>query len=189
MVIMLELDSRTLALANRSITYGPVGATRPAAERWAPAPGGFRVLETTVSIGAGEATWSAAADLVLRWAVKTRSGFRVSGRPGPMVTGGRYWVTTTVASLQIVEPVEVVDVVRMPDRVGFAYGTLDGHPVSGEEAFIVHRDAKGQVWLTVRSLTRASSRMPWRALFPIVLIAQRLYRRRYLRALNPDRAR
>ncbi|MFC7876218.1 DUF1990 family protein [Isoptericola sp. NPDC057391] len=60
----------------------------------------------------------------------------------------------------------------------------DGHPVSGEEAFIVHRDDDGTVRLTLRALTRPGRGL-WRALFPAILVAQRLYRRRYLRALLP----
>jgi uncharacterized protein (UPF0548 family) len=79
----------------------------------------------------------------------------------------------------------VVSVVEQPDWCGFAYGTLDGHPVSGEKAFIVHRNADGTVFLTLGSLTRAS-RGNWRWAFPLLLAAQRHYRRRYLRALQPE---
>jgi uncharacterized protein (UPF0548 family) len=84
--------------------------------------------------------------------------------------------------MRIREPIRIVAVVEQPDRVGFAYGTRPGHPVTGEEAFVVHRDAVGTVSLTLRSLTRAP-RGPWRLLFPVALVAQRFYRRRYLRAL------
>jgi uncharacterized protein (UPF0548 family) len=54
--------------------------------------------------------------------------------------------------------------------------------VTGEEAFVVHRDAEGAVQLTLRSLTRAGSGR-WRAAFPAILVAQRVYRWRYRRAL------
>jgi uncharacterized protein (UPF0548 family) len=47
----------------------------------------------------------------------------------------------------------------------------------------VHRSPDGAVWLTLRSLTRAS-RGRWRLAFPALLIAQRWYRFRYLRALR-----
>jgi uncharacterized protein (UPF0548 family) len=77
----------------------------------------------------------------------------------------------------------VVAVVNQPTRCGFSYGTLDGHPVSGEEAFIVHRGPDGEVWLTLRSLTHAS-RGRWQWAFPILLIAQKCYRRRYRQALK-----
>jgi uncharacterized protein (UPF0548 family) len=72
------------------------------------------------------------------------------------------------------------------DRCGLAYGTLRGHPASGEEAFIMHRDAAGAVSLTVRSLTRPALDGIWRPAFPVLLLAQRFFRRRYLRALAPS---
>ena len=62
----------------------------------------------------------------------------------------------------------------------------EGHPVSGEEAFVVHRDGGGSVWLTLRSLTRPGHGR-WRLAFPAVLVAQRWYRWRYRRALVPKR--
>ncbi|QEU84054.1 DUF1990 family protein [Streptomyces viridosporus] len=65
---------------------------------------------------------------------------------------------------------------------GLTYGTRRGHPVSGEEAFVVHRDDDGRVHLTLRSLTRAAPAAPWRFLLPLLLLAQRCVRRRYLRA-------
>ncbi len=36
----------------------------------------------------------------------------------------------------------------------------------------------------VRSLTKPAETQPWRALFPLLLVAQRITRRRYLRALR-----
>jgi uncharacterized protein (UPF0548 family) len=56
-------------------------------------------------------------------------------------------------------------------------------PVTGEEVFIVHRDGEGYVWFTLRSLTRPGLGR-WRLAFPAVLVAQRLYRRRYTHALR-----
>ncbi|MGA7148988.1 MAG: DUF1990 family protein, partial [Microbacterium sp.] len=58
-----------------------------------------------------------------------------------------------------------------------------GHPVSGEEAFIVHRDGD-TVTLTVRSLTRPARELRWRLAYPGLLVAQKVARRRYLRALR-----
>ncbi|MBU8821253.1 DUF1990 domain-containing protein, partial [Mycolicibacterium goodii] len=68
--------------------------------------------------------------------------------------GAKYRISLGHWPLVVHEPVQVVAVVSRPDRCGFAYGTLHGHPVCGEEAFIVHRDRAGTVFLTLRSLTR-----------------------------------
>jgi uncharacterized protein (UPF0548 family) len=136
----------------------------------------------TVVVGHGEAVWQRVASEVLLWKVKTASGFAVDAT-GPVSPGERVIVTAGLLGLTVVEPVQVVAVVQEPDRSGFSYRTLPGHPVRGEEAFIVHRHGD-EVRLTIRSLTRAASRHPWRGLFPLLLVAQRIVRRRYLRALR-----
>lgn len=156
--------------------------TEPAAESWTPRDAGFRIFESTVVVGEGEELWRRASTDILHWKVKTRSGFRV-GSPGPVSDGERLLITAGALGLTVTEPVEVVEVVDEPQRVGFAYRTLPGHPVSGEEAFVLHREG-AKVLLTLRSLTRAAPQQPWRALFPLLLVAQRVVRRRYLRSLR-----
>jgi uncharacterized protein (UPF0548 family) len=154
--------------------------TRPADADWSPVAPGWRVHAETVPIGRGPDAWERAG-AVLVWAVKTRSGFRVRP-PGPVQEGTDLALVAAVGPLRITEPVRVVAVVDTADRRGFAYATRPGHPVSGEEAFVVHRDPDGAVWLTLRSLTRPGTGL-WRPLFPLLLVAQRVYRRRYRRAL------
>jgi uncharacterized protein (UPF0548 family) len=141
----------------------------------------YRRSEVTAVVGIGGVAWERAARDVRRWRVKTASGFSVD-HAGPVVGGDRVTVMARLFGVTIVEPVGVLSVIEEPNRVGFAYRTLPGHPVCGEEAFIVHRDGE-EVNLTIRSLTRAASNQPWRGLYPILLIAQRIARRRYLRAL------
>ncbi|RZU63065.1 DUF1990 family protein [Zhihengliuella halotolerans] len=119
---------------------------------------------------------------MLRWRVKSASGFTVDSA-GPVSPGDRVLVTARLLGARIVEPVEVVSVVDEPERVGFAYRTLPGHPISGEEAFIVVRDGD-ETRLVIRSLTRAASEQPWRALYPLLRVVQLVVRRRYLRALR-----
>ena len=58
-------------------------------------------------------------------------------------------------------PARVVYVVDEPLRKGFAYGTLPGHPESGEEAFIVEYRDDDSVWLTIRAFSRPSSWLFW----------------------------
>jgi uncharacterized protein (UPF0548 family) len=161
------------------MTYEAVGVTDPAARTWAP---GSHRFETTVSLGAGDQCWAQCREDVLQWVVKTRSGFRVTGGPARVEVGQDYELVFRVGPAAVREPVRVVAVVDEPNRSGFAYGTRPGHPVSGEEAFVVHRDAAGTVYLTLRSLTLPAR--GWRALgFPVFIAAQRVLRRRYLGAL------
>lgn len=156
--------------------------TSPELREWPPSDNGYRRSENSVVVGRGDQVWERAARDVLRWRVKTASGFAVDGA-GPVSKGDRVVVTARLLNVTVIEPVEVVSVVEERDRVGFAYRTLPGHPVSGEEAFIVHRSGE-EVHLTVRSLTRAAPQQPWRALYPLLLIAQRIARRRYLKSLR-----
>ncbi|MFF7201383.1 DUF1990 family protein [Streptomyces sp. NPDC008141] len=171
---------------SRHLTYAPAGATSPGDGTWTTGIPGCRRYERTVVIGHGDSDWRAAADAVLRWGVKRRSGFRVTPLAGAgerVVEGAEYRITAAWGPVAVHEPVRVVAVVDTADRCGFAYGTLPGHPVSGEEAFVVGRDPDGRVTLTLRSLTGRAPAGPWRTVFPVLLIAQRWYRRRYLRAL------
>ncbi|WP_278266173.1 DUF1990 domain-containing protein [Nocardia sp. AG03] len=175
-------------LDNPPLTYARPGVTAPAEEDWEADLPGYRRFGLTVPLGHGEALWRRVRVEVLNWEIKQRSGFRVSAADssGSAVAreGGRYRIVARIGPLRIIEPAVVVAVVDTPDRCGFAYGTLAGHPVSGEEAFIVHRDPEGVVHLTLRSITTAAPHGVWRRVFPALLLAQRWYRRRYLRALR-----
>lgn len=156
--------------------------TSPDSIDWRSSAPGYRRSDVSAVIGRGEAVWKRATSDVLNWRVKTASGFEVD-TPGRVAEGARVRITARLLGLAIVEPVEVVTVIQTTDRVGFAYKTLPGHPVSGEEAFIVHRDGE-EVRLTVRSLTRPAPQQPWRFLHPLLRVAQAIARGRYLRALR-----
>jgi uncharacterized protein (UPF0548 family) len=156
--------------------------THPELRAWPPSDRRYRRSEVSAVVGRGDAVWERATRDVLRWRVKTASGFAVDSTDA-VSPGDRVRVTARLFGVSVVEPVEVAAVVEHPDWIGFAYRTLPGHPVSGEEAFIVHRH-DGEVRLTIRSLTRAAPGQPWRALYPVLRIAQRIARWRYRRALR-----
>ena len=155
-------------------------------ETWSGRPSTFRPYEHTVLIGDSDEQWRLASQAVLRWGVKTRSGFTVrpvDGMELRVVDGADYTLVAAAGPLRIREPVRVVGVVDTPERRGFAYASRPGHPVTGEEAFIVHRTADGRVWFTLRSLT-GPALGTWRAAYPLILLAQRWYRRRYIQAMR-----
>ena len=84
----------------------------------------------------------------------------------------------------VAAPVRVVYVIDEVDRVGFAYGTMKGHPESGEESFVVARHEDDSVWLTVRAFSRPST-WYYRLVWPILRMQQARFTRSYLRALHP----
>jgi uncharacterized protein (UPF0548 family) len=173
------------ALSQRHLTYDVVGATVASDE--ISTPTGYRAYAKSVNVGDGLARWDFASTEVLRWGVKTRSGFSVltegtsDGSP-QVIRDQRYWLIGHLGPFRIKEPIQVIGVIDEPNRKGFAYGTLSGHPISGEEAFIIDRHPDDSVWLTVRSITGPTTGA-WRFAGPAVGLAQRCYRRRYVRAL------
>jgi len=184
-MICVTKRADTRPLDARLLTYSAVGATAVADEFWSATPAEFRRHEQTASV---RIPWEDARSLMLRWAVKTRSGFDVYAGGVAEVSvseGANVWLRLAIGPVDVREPIRVVAVVDHPLRCGFSYGTLDGHPVSGEEAFVLHRATEdGLTLLTIRSLTRPAARGCWRYSFPILLVAQRFFRKRYLSSLN-----
>lgn len=99
-----------------------------------------------------------------------------------LVPGDTATLTIRFVGISVTAPVRVVYVIDEPDTKGFAYGTLEGHPENGEEAFVVERTEDGSVWLTITAFSRPSRWYWWVGYLPL-RIAQEMYTRRYLRVL------
>lgn len=79
-------------------------------------------------------------------------------------------------------PCRVAYVVEEPDRVGFAYGTLPGHPECGEEFFAVERRGGGAT-MVVRAFSKPATLLA-RVGGPVTRRVQSVMTDRYLRALD-----
>lgn len=86
-------------------------------------------------------------------------------------------------ALSFREPVRVVLVIDEPARRGFAYGTLPGHPLRGEESFVVEHRADDAVCLTIRSVSRPAN-AGWWLLTPLLRLVQAWFLLRYEHALT-----
>lgn len=168
-----------------AFTYTAVGATLRT-NLAASSPEGFRGLERRALIGHGDADFDRAAAAVLDWAIQRRSGMRVVDADGQdataVVTGQNVTLRIPFGPVRIRAAARVAYRVDEPNRRGFAYGTLPGHPESGEEAFLVERDPDGSVWISIRAFSRPS-RWYWWAVSPVLRVVQEIYTRRYLRVL------
>lgn len=78
-------------------------------------------------------------------------------------------------------PCRVVRIVDEPDRRGFTYGTLPGHPESGEESFVLEQGADGTITFTVTAISRPASLVA-RLGGPLTRIVQTAIADCYLRA-------
>jgi uncharacterized protein (UPF0548 family) len=157
----------------RELTYREVGAT--AGEL----PAGYRTFERSVELPRS-VEFDAAADALFRWEVQRRAGLGVHAS-SPVVEEGAE-VVLTLPVLPVRAPCRVVRVVAEADRRGFAYGTLPGHPESGEESFVLERQ-DGRILFTIRAFSRPAGLLA-RVAGPVGHRVQDLVTRRYLAAFG-----
>ena len=160
----------------RRLSYREVGAT---ATRL---PDGYQHLVADRVVGRGAETFHEAAGKLLRWEVHRAAGVTVRATTPVAEPGSRVVLRWGTRLVGLSAPCQVVDVVDEPRRQGFAYGTLEGHPVQGEERFVVQLHEDGAVRISVTAFSRPA--VWWsRAAGPIVRRAQQRITRRYLRSL------
>ena len=180
-----------------SLNYAPVGGTA-ADDLLRTPPRGYRSSEHRGRLGTGDECFARAVASLMTWGVQRGSGLRVteirSASEAPVAPVGENGTPALTLGTSIVlrmplgpvalrAPARVVSVTEEPDRVGFAYGTLTGNPISGEESFVVERTGTGEVWFTLRQFSRPG-RWYSRLASPALRIAQRLGAARYLRVLR-----
>lgn len=135
------------------LTYPEVGGTRtPDMPR-----DGYHHVERRVRAGNGEEAFRRARITVFTWGMQRSAGLVVFPASRPPKEGDTVLVVTKLGPASVVAPCRVLWTVEEPDRAGFGYGTLPGHPESGEEAFLVERDATGDVWAVVRAFSRPAT--------------------------------
>ncbi len=163
-------------LSRAELTYREVGQTA------GPLPPGYHHLRRSAVIGHGGDAFAVAARGVLSWQVQLRSGLRVSAPAGTVSAGSVALLGIGAGPVRVSAPARVVWVVDEPDRQGFAYGTLPGHPECGEEAFVVDQRTDGTVTFTITAFSRPATALA-KAAGPAGRLLQHLVTERYLRAL------
>ena len=174
----MSAGGRKLArLAAAPFTYPEVGATAGAL------PAGYRHINLDRHLGSGAATFRVAAERLMSWDMHRRAGLLVDTIQ-PIVTVGSVAVLgIMLGPWRIDAPVRIVNIITEPSVQGFAYGTLPGHPESGEERFLVYRDADGTVRAEIRAFSRPA-RWFTRLGGPLARQVQDRTGRRYLAALD-----
>ena len=163
------------ALRDLPFTYSERGWTA-----WNTPPAGYQAVQRSGGLGTGADRFDRAAEALMRWQMHRQAGLRLITTDRVAVVGARVLLTIGVGRLAVRAPCQVVYTVHEPTRRGFAYGTLTGHPVSGEEAFIVSLDPDtGRVTFTVRAFSRPATPLA-RLGGPFTPLAQQLGITRYL---------
>ncbi len=159
------------------LSYGWVGATLAVDRRRASESSGM------LELGTGEAVFERVVGALSSWRAHDGIGAFVHPADAPIEVGTTLLVVLRAGPFAVVAPDRVVAVVDEPDRFGFAYGTVAGHPESGEESFVVERSGSGLVSMTVRVDARPATR-PARLAAPVVDRVQRWALKRYLAAVR-----
>ncbi|MET9883229.1 DUF1990 domain-containing protein [Streptomyces sp. NPDC006430] len=141
-----------------------------------PLPAGYHHLHHRTRIGRGQAVFETAGAAVTTFHAHRTSGMRIRTDYGAVRPGSRVEVGIGFGPLRITAPCQVVWTAYEPTRIGFAYGTLAGHPECGEESFVVYLDADGTVWFEITAFSRPAA---WytRLAGPVVPVLQRSYAR------------
>lgn len=167
-------------LASAELTYHDVGATKRTP------PAGYHHHKAARVIGNGAEAFDAAAAKLLGWQAHLRAGLRVTASTATAEPGTVVLLGVVAGPLRMRAPCRVVYTITEPQRKGFAYGTLPGHPESGEEAFTISNRDDGLVVFTITAFSRPAT-IAAHAAGPLGPLIQRHFTQTYLRALARGR--
>ena len=170
-----QLRAIARAAEDASPTYADIGATLTPS-----LPPGYRHDRYELSLPDRPDAFEIAAEGLRRWVAHTSAGLRVEPHGAPM-EGATVAVAAPLGPMTAVAVCRVVAVVDESDRFGFAYGTLPGHPESGEETFLVERSDSG-VTFTIVVFSRPAEVIA-RLGGPLTRAIQRSTSHRYLNGL------
>ncbi len=145
------------------------------------APDGYRHLQLRERVGEGQRVFEALSEGILTWALHERSGLRTRPDTPRVQLGSRVELGFGIGPARISAPCRVVRLIEEATRSGFAYGTLAGHPETGEESFAAVLDEDGSVYLEIRAASKHANRF-YRLVSPVAEAAQRFATKRYVEA-------
>jgi uncharacterized protein (UPF0548 family) len=178
---VLSRERRSLdSLVDAPFTYPEVGATASVM------PAGYHCVQRSEVIGRGAAFFAGASEALMSWEMHQRAGLHVTTSAARAEPDAVAVMRLGLGSLGFVVPCRVVYVVDEERRIGFAYGTLHGHPESGEEAFVVELLDDEQVRLHITAFSRPA-RWFTKLGGPVARRAQHVMTDRYVRALGQKR--
>ena len=161
------------------LTYDEVGATRPGSRL----PDGYRHVHRSARLGDGQAVFTAATSGLRSWRMYRSAGIAVRTQAPAVAEGAELSTGMGPGPLKIWAPCRVVWVVDNPTQFGYGLGTLPGHPVRGEESFMVTLDGGRGVRFDVTTFSRPA-RWFQRLAGPFGRLGQELIYSRYLRGMR-----
>lgn len=172
------LDSDVEAqLRAADLTYDHVGRTSGVL------PDGYGHLNRRMILGLGMARFADASRALFGWQMHLSSGLRIATSSPNVEYNAVVMLGIGVGPFRLNAPCRVVYLIDEPNRQGFAYGTLPGHPESGEEAFVIDRADDDTVTFAIKAFSRPATDLAKLA-GPLGRLAQQRMTVRYLRSLS-----
>jgi uncharacterized protein (UPF0548 family) len=165
----IDLD----ALSAAELTYAEHGATR------GELPPGYGHVARREMVGSGRDAFDRVAEALMTWRVHRGAGLAVLSSTPTVQADTVVMLRLGPPVVGVVAPVRVVYTIDEPDRKGFAYGTLPGHPERGEEAFTIQLVDADRIDFVIRAFSRPATLLA-RAGGPV----QKLVTGRYIRVVK-----
>ncbi len=141
---------------NDELTYNNIGMSLTPAGTPTP-EGRWHTFEDSRVVGHGRDAFVAVGYALMHWQLNENAGFFVQSKGGVVREGESVGIGLPIWFMGVTAVCRVVRVVSEADRIGFAYGTLPGHPETGEESFIVELKADGSVVMNIRAISRPAA--------------------------------
>jgi len=135
----VRIHSALSAATAEEPSYDGVGTTA------ATMPRGYRQARYQLHLGHGPDVFARALTALDTWAPQLRSGIVITPEDARPEQGQTVVQCIRMGPLWTLAACRIVYRIEQPDRAGYAYGSLSGHPVRGEEAFLIERDPAGVV--------------------------------------------
>ncbi|MFE6740903.1 DUF1990 family protein [Streptomyces tubercidicus] len=162
----------------RELNYPEEGGTRHT-----PLPPGYRHLHEELPLGHGRAVLAAAGEAITTFQMHRAAGTGIRADAPRAAPGVAVEVSLGYGPLRLGAPCTVVWTVAEKNRIGFGYGTRQGHPMCGEESFVAEMREDGSVRFTVTAFSRPDRTLT-RLAGPLVPVFQRQYVRHLGRTLR-----
>jgi len=179
---ILGTSARNLRAAHEhdELTYDNIGMSLAPADTPTP-EGRWHTLDESRVVGHGRAAFNAVGYALMHWQLQEEAGFFIKSPGGVVRKGETVGIGLPVWFMGVTAVCRVVAVVDGPNQIGFAYGTLPGHPERGEESFVVELRDDDSVVMTIRAISQPAT---WFTHLggPIGSAVQRRATKRYLAA-------
>lgn len=146
-------------------------------------PTGYDTDDNKVLLGEGLAVFRQAADLLQQWKMFPFGWTEIYYPHSKPIKGnpvalrikllGKWWYFGS----------KIVYVLEEPNRVGFAYGTLQSHLERGEELFVIEKGERDQIHYRIRAFSKPDKWYVWLT-YPFARAMQRRFVRESLQQMR-----